>query len=272
MNNPSQVVLVNSTDVRRGYADVEEAHTGRGKKHRAVVTLLFDSQNQALLQRRKHRLFGGLWDLTAISHPLRINGRNESYQEASDRALRKEMGISSVDIKNVGGFNYFAKDGQNCENEYCAVLTGQFNGKFRPNSREVYEAKWAGYEDFIVDIAKNPSKFTPWAKKAVKVLVNGKTLMVNGLQNQFRQELEFFVKEFTKFSKQFFSKKQKLVEKYPSLITRFYRELEEFSSGGKAMRPFLVYLGYKVVVGSQFSVVRNKSASYQLASLRNRKP
>ena len=254
MNNPSQVVLVNSTDVRRGYADVEEAHTGRGKKHRAFVTLLFDSQNQVLLQRRKHRLFGGLWDFTAISHNLHLADHDETYQEASDRAIKKEMGIGHVDVNKIGAFNYFAKDGKSCEREYCAVLTGLYSGKFRSNPDEVYEAKWISFEDFIGDIAKTPKKYTPWAKKAVKVLVNDKSLMVNALQNQFRQKLEFFVKEFTKFSKQFFSKKQKLVEKYPSLITRFYRELEEFGAGGKAMRPFLVYLGYKV--GADFSEVR----------------
>src|SRR3990167_7869650 len=126
--------------------------------------------------------------------------------------LKKRWELGVVVNKN-GAFKYIAKNAKNCENEYCAILTGKYNGKFKTNPKEVYEAKWISFEDFIGDISKTPKKYTPWAKKAVKVLVNGKSLMVNGLQNQFRQELDFFVKEFTKFSKQFFSKKQKLVEK-----------------------------------------------------------
>ena len=108
----SKVVLVDRQDREIGYSDLESSHQGKGKRHRAFVTLLFDSKNRVLLQRRKHKLFDGLWDFTAISHPIRINGRTESYQQASDRALKKEMGIGHVSIKKNGGFNYFAKDGE----------------------------------------------------------------------------------------------------------------------------------------------------------------
>jgi len=243
-----KLLLVDDKDKFKGYASYSDCHAGEGKRHRAFVTLLLDDNNKVLLQKRKHRLFDGLWDLTAISHPLRVDGKTETYQQASDRALKKEMGIEHVQVRKVGAFNYFAQDGKNCENEYCALLTGQFNGKFRANKKEVYEAEWVGYYDFIQEVGKNPSVYTPWARETVKVLVNGIPLIVNGSPGEFKQELEFFLKEFTKFSKNFFKDKQKLVKKYPALISRFYAELEDFSSGGKAMRPFLVYLGYKTGV------------------------
>ena len=245
--NNQTLILVDRRDKSLGYESKEKCHTGLGKRHRAFVTLLFDDKNRILLQRRKHRLFDGFWDLTAISHPLYINGRNEVYQQASDRALKKEMGIGHVAVDKVGAFNYFAKDGKNCENEYCTVLTGEYSGKFKPNNKEVYKAKWVGYEDFIEDIAKNPSKFTPWAKETARILASrGLLIFDHSDQSAFSKELELFTKEFTKFSKQFFSKKQKLVEKYSSLIARFYKEIEEYGKGGKAMRPFLVYLGFRI--------------------------
>lgn len=165
-----KIILVDKNDKVIGYSGLESGHQGSGKKHRAFVTLLFNDKGQVLLQKRKHRLFDGLWDFTAISHPLRINGKTESYQEASDRALKKEMGVKHVDVKKVGAFNYFAKDGKNCENEYCAVLVGKFDGKFQPNSKEVYEATRVKYRQFIEDIAKKPSKYTLWAQKAAKVI------------------------------------------------------------------------------------------------------
>ena len=170
-----QVLLVNNEDEVIGYGSVEKSHAGNGKRHRAFVTLLFDDNNRVLLQKRKHKLFDGLWDLTAISHPLRIGGITESYQQASDRALKKEMGIEHVDVNKVGAFNYFAKDGKNCENEYCAILTGEFSGKFKPNSREVYEANRINFADFLVDVRKNPAKFTPWAQETAKVFQNTKS-------------------------------------------------------------------------------------------------
>lgn len=241
------VILVDNNDKHLGYALKQICHKGQGKRHRAFVTLLFNSKNQVLLQKRKHRLFGGFWDFTAISHPLYVNGRDETYQQASDRALNKEMGINSVPIKNIGAFNYFARDGENCEKEYCAVLTGDWDGQYKQNKKKVYDAKWMDYGKFLKDINKNPDKYTPWAGEVAKLIVNRKSSIVNNnFPSDFKAELERFVREFSKYSKSFFSKKRALVQKYPKLIKKFYEELEDFGSGGKAIRPFLVYLGYKL--------------------------
>src|SRR3990167_11083135 len=150
-----KLLIVDKNDNPVGFSDFESAHTGRGKRHRAFVTALFDSKGRVLLQRRKHKLFDGLWDLTAISHNLHENGRNESYREASDRALKKEMGISKVPVNKIGGFNYFARDGKNCENEYCAILIGKYDGKVKPNIREVCGTKSVPFDDFIKDVTQN---------------------------------------------------------------------------------------------------------------------
>ena len=242
------LILVDEKDNFLGYASRGECHRGKGKRHRAFVTLLFDSQNRVLLQRRKHRLFDNLWDLTAISHPLHLAGEDEDYQIASDRALKKEMGIGHILVKKVGAFNYFARHGQDCENEYCAVLIGKYNGDYTPNPREVYEAKKIDFEEFVKDVQETLQKYTPWAKEAIKVLKDFKT-------NHFKAELEKFLIEFNKFSKSFFSKKRLLVKKYPRLIENFYENLEDFNHGGKAMRPFLVYLGYRVVRGKDLKKI-----------------
>ena len=59
------------------------------------------------------------------------------------------MGISRVTVKKVGGFNYTARDGKNCENEYCAILIGSYDGKIKPKSKEVYSTKSVPFKDFI---------------------------------------------------------------------------------------------------------------------------
>lgn len=246
------VILVDEKDKLLGYAPKVECHTGKGRHHRAFATLLFNSKGQVLLQKRKHKLFDGLWDLTAISHPLHLEegsegiksskgnkGRDETYQEASDRALFREMGISHVTVRKVGAFNYFARDGKNCENEYCAVLTGDFNGKFKASRDEVYEAKWVEFADFIRDIAKNPNNYTIWAREAVKIVEEIKGMI-------FWADVEKFKKSFALYSKGYFVKRKNLARRYPKLIQRYYLEAEDFMDGGKALRPYLLSVGYRV--------------------------
>lgn len=233
-----QLVLVDDNNKKVGYGTYEECHAGNGVHHRAFVTLIFDKENKVLIQKRKHRLFDGLWDLTAISHPLHVNGRDESYQEASDRALLKEMGISSVEVQKIGAFNYFAKDGKNCENEHCAVLVGNFDGRFKPNKNEVYEAKKVKLADFIADVQKNPKKYTPWA-----VLASGS--LKEQRPNLFKQELDKFLKLYEPYARQFYSRKIKDTKKYSPIVSNFYKNLADFSNGGKKLRAFFVYLGFK---------------------------
>jgi len=250
-----KIALVDKHDNILGFSGVGEAHSGRGKHHRGFSTLLFNSKNQVLLQRRKHRLFDGVWDLTAISHPLVEGGKTESYQEASDRALKKEMGIGHVEIRKVGAFNYFAKDGKNCENEYCAVLVGEWNRLYRANPDEVYESKWVNFAEFTSDVAKNPKKYAPWAVLAVPFVEKG--------DSEFNNLLGKFLGEFEPYFESYFKNKKKIVSKYPKLIEDFYADLADISAGGKRMRGFLVYLGY--LVGGRLS---HKASDDKLGILR----
>lgn len=231
------LILVDEGDMQTGYAPKEACHTGNGMRHRAFVTIVFDRRGRVILQKRKHKLFDGFWDLTAISHNLHISNRNESYQEASDRALKKEMGISHIAVKKAGGFSYFARDGKNCENEYCAILIGSYNGKIIPNKEEVYEFKKVDFNRLVLDVFNNPKKYTPWAVLAVKELNKMKF-------SSLSKEIEAFLSKFTIYQEKFFGKKIREGKKYSPLIEGFYKELSTFSKGGKKLRPFLVYLGY----------------------------
>ncbi|GEM_PF-210374 len=252
MNSEEQILLtVDDKNNFLGYAPRTECHTGKGRRHRAFVTLLFDQDNKVLLQKRKHRLFDNLWDLTAISHPLHLTDRDESYQEASDRAMKKEMGVPHVDIKNVGAFNYFAKDGPNCENEYCVILIGRYNGKFYPSPDEVYEVKKIDYQNFLKEVTEKPELYTPWAISAVKELEKIDIKKVE--MKAFQDELQFFLVKYIPYSQRFYTSKLKATSKYPDLITNFYSSLRDFSEGGKKLRAFLVYIGYLAGGGKDVS-------------------
>ncbi|MBI2465376.1 di-trans,poly-cis-decaprenylcistransferase [Candidatus Shapirobacteria bacterium] len=164
MEEKQMLLLVDEKDNFLGkYAEKEKCHLRQGLHHRAFVVLLENKKGEVLLQKRKHKLWDGYWDLSAISHVLHYSTHDETYEEAAARSLKREMGISAVSLKKVGAFNYFAKYGKNCENEYCAILLGEYDGKINPNKDVVYEYAWVKREEFIKDVLKQrEKKYTPW--------------------------------------------------------------------------------------------------------------
>jgi len=146
-------------------------HTGKGKRHLAVTVLLYNSQNEVLLQKRKHQIFDNVWDFTASTHPLhKDDGTDETLEEATLRSLKEEYGIEKVKVEAVGSFNYFAKTGKLCENEHDHLLVGLYEGKVELNKEVAYEFKWVDQNEWLEDMENNPKKYSPWANEGLKIL------------------------------------------------------------------------------------------------------
>lgn len=168
-----QLLVVDEQDTFLGrYVSRGLAHTGSGERHRAFVCAVIDAGGRVLVQKRRHWLWDGLWDLSAVSHVLHFEGRDETYAEAAGRALEREMGIRGVVAEKLAGFNYYAKHpvGDGCENEYCAVMIARYDGALAPNSEWVYEHRWVGLDEFRADVLGYPERYTPWAHLAVLAL------------------------------------------------------------------------------------------------------
>jgi len=162
------LILVDKNDKFLGkYASKERCHIGEGLHHRAFTILIFNKKGKVLLQKRKHKLWDGFWDLTN-SHPLHKDNKNESYHQAVTRCLKKEWGIE-IPVKKLFGFNYFAKYKKNfCENEYCLFLVGEHNGSVHPNPEVAYGYKWRRLKVLLDDIKIHPGNYTPWTIKALQ--------------------------------------------------------------------------------------------------------
>ena len=249
--------LVDKHDNPIGSASWIDCHFERGRLHKGFVTLLSDKDGSVYLQKRKHLIFDGLWDFTAVSHPIKNGKSVESLQEASNRAIFAEMGIGPTKVSNIGNFAYFAPDGQWCENEYCYILTGNYSGDFKPNKKLVYDAKKIPFDQFVKDIAENPKNYTPWARLAA-AKINKNPLL------GFSDELNKFLSEFNPYFRNYFAKKIRSVPKDLPLIEDFYKNLSDFSLGGKNLRPFLVFLGYKIAGGGDISKILPICASIEL--------
>lgn len=149
-------------------------HTGQGRQHLAITVLLYNSQGQVLLQRRRHKVFDNVWDFTGATHPVhRTDGKDETVEDATRRCLEDEYNITEdIDLKNLGFFNYFQTYGQFCENEHCAMVVGEYNGDFKLNKEAGYGFKWMDKKEFLKDVENNPQNYTPWVLEGIKLLTD----------------------------------------------------------------------------------------------------
>lgn len=189
-NMEKQMLLLvdNNDKFLNKYEEKELCHIGKGIRHRAFVVVIQNQKGEVLLQKRKHKRWDNFWDVSAISHVLHFPNHDETYEKAGNRALKDEMGIIGVDLKKISGFNYFAKYGSQCENEYCAILIGDYNGIVIPNKKLMYEYKWVKKEDFLSDIKNNPKEYTPWA-----ILTTKEKELIDSLKDQTVRHVAFIM-------------------------------------------------------------------------------
>lgn len=175
MSNSNQIILAcNDSGEFLEYIPKSIGHTGAGRRHIAITVLLYNSQDQVLLQKRKHQIFDNLWDFTASTHPLHEeNGQDETLGQATIRSLKIEYHIDSqIKLDNLGSFNYFAQNGDFCENEHCAMMIGVYDGQVNMDPEVGYEYKWIEKKEFLKDLQNNPQNYAPWVIEGIKVLKN----------------------------------------------------------------------------------------------------
>jgi isopentenyl-diphosphate delta-isomerase len=155
------VILVDSKDREIGIEEKLKAHQ-MGKLHRAFSIFIFNKHGQMLLQRRALKKYhsGGLWSNACCSHPK----KGEELEEAAHRRLKEEMGFDCP-LKRVFSFIYKAKlDKQLTEHEFDHVFVGRWNGRPKPNAKEVCQWKWADINQIRADMRANPENYTAWFK------------------------------------------------------------------------------------------------------------
>jgi len=159
-----QVILVDKNNRKIGVEEKIKTHK-EGKLHRAFSIFIFNSNGELLIQQRAKTKYhsGGLWSNTVCSHPR----PDETYEKAVHRRLKEEIGFDCK-LKKLFCFIYNAgfQNGL-IENEYDCVFIGKFNGKPKPNTKEIMNYKWISIKKLKQDIIKNPNKYTIWLKIAL---------------------------------------------------------------------------------------------------------
>lgn len=156
------LILVDATDRELGFMSKADCHRGDGILHRAFSIFIFNTDGDLLLQKRStgKTLWGGFWSNSVCSHPR----KGESYQLATSRRLKDELGISTK-LEFQFRFQYQAKFRDiGSENELCSVYTGIHDGPFHVNPTEISEIRFISPDELDSRMHQSPDEFTPWFK------------------------------------------------------------------------------------------------------------
>jgi len=159
-----KLILVDKEDKVIGRESKETCHLGKGKLHRAFSVFVVNSKGEMLIQKRSRfkKLWPGFWSNTCCSHFTEA----VKEKEQAKKRLKEEMGFVcplkllfklryKAAFKNIGS-----------ENEITYVFLGRYDGRVKPNPKEVVEHRWVGMRDLRFEIEKD--KFTPWFRLALK--------------------------------------------------------------------------------------------------------
>jgi isopentenyldiphosphate isomerase len=144
------------------------AHSGKGVKHLAIEVLVLNGKNEFVLHKRPVRKVGGGLLDTPVSHIL----EGETHEQAINRMLKEEYGITVRNLEHFGGFSYEKQysDGT-CENEFLLVSIAKYNGEFKPNPKEVIGGlTFLPAKNALKEVTHFPEKYEVWFKKSIEFL------------------------------------------------------------------------------------------------------
>ncbi len=169
------VELVSPSGGLVGSTTVADAHRPPGQLHRAFSVLLVDPLGQVLLQRRAEvkTRFAGRWANACCGHPL----PGVPVAGSATVRLREELGVTGVDLREVGVYTYRAADpdGGYVECEYDHVLLGRVGADLRcdPDPSEVSDTRWIAREALQRSLASEPHVYAPWLAGVLAVIPEG---------------------------------------------------------------------------------------------------
>lgn len=142
MNYYSKRLLLPRVDEKDniiGKVERWKAHE-EGILHRGFTVALFYG-DRLVCQHRKHPVFDGYLDLTSSSHPIYIDGKLQSVEDAVYFTLKREWGVERKNIKQLGekGKVYYkTRDGKYTEHEVCYLYLAKIKNLPKVNFNYSY--------------------------------------------------------------------------------------------------------------------------------------
>jgi len=170
--------LVDKNDNIIGKKERWEIHK-KGQLHRGFTTILI-YKNRFVIQHRKHPAFDDLFDFTFSSHPVYIDEKLQTMEEAIVQTLTREWNITKNDLKSKINFldkiYYRAVDPRSnfIEHEVDYIYFVEINRLPQPNPDFAYGYKLISTQQFLKLKTKNLElNLAPW----VNNILHSKTIL-----------------------------------------------------------------------------------------------
>lgn len=160
-----KVILVDTRDKEIGVCDKILAHE-QGRLHRAFSVLVFNSQNELIIQKRASNKYhcGGLWSNTCCSHPE----PKKDLKKAAEKRLQEEMGLKCSLFKAFHLIYKASFLNGLTEYEFDHVFIGRTDAVPVINGSEAEQWKYVGLKELDRELIDNENHFTPWLKIILK--------------------------------------------------------------------------------------------------------
>ncbi len=182
------VIQVSENDQAIGPISKLDSHSGAGEYHRAFSVLLFNSNNELLLQRRSMEkvTFPGVWANSCCSHPLHSEEELDEtnaigVKRAAIRKLEQELGISPESI-SIEDFVFMTKmryssrmNPEWIERELDHILVIQADVEINHNPNEVSEVMWVNHEQLemmLLEEREAEEAVAPWFRCIAARIMN----------------------------------------------------------------------------------------------------
>lgn len=163
------VVLVDENNAPVGITTKASIHSLATPLHRGFSVFVFNRTGKLLLQQRAHTkvTWPLVWSNSCCGHPM----LNESLEDAAQRRLFDELGLTVEDIKVVlPNYRYRAEKDGVVENEFCPVMVAFTDQTPRPNPVEVQLIRWIPWQSFVEEVRENPARYSPWCAEETLLL------------------------------------------------------------------------------------------------------
>ncbi len=143
--------------------DKLEVHR-RGLRHPAISVFVMRGR-RTLLQRRALGKYHtpGLWANTVCTHPH----WGETMAACAARRLREELGVEGLSLSPREPVEYRADVGGGLiEHEVVSLFVADAGPSLRlsPDPTEVMDLRWVDLDALCVEVAADPTAFTPWLR------------------------------------------------------------------------------------------------------------
>lgn len=167
------LIEVDKKDQLRGPVERWEAHK-KGILHRGF-TCIIKNDYLIVIQKRKHKIFNNVFDLSFSSHPLFLKKNPQKIEEAIKENFKREWKFKGkiLELKFLEKYYYKIKDEQTgfFEHEINYLYLLKLKGKIINNPQFSYGMDLLTSENLIKKFTQ--FNFAPWIKKiSLKNIVN----------------------------------------------------------------------------------------------------